>query len=214
MTSHPYYPTTLDIPDYIPNERSTFQLLVIAGGLMTALITLCLVVSTVFSKRTTSSARFTWFAVCGIMHVGFEGYWLWNRSTIAGQNDMFAELWKEYAHGDSRYLAADELLLTLELMTAFIWGPLCLISGYHILRGSQKQYFFQLVASLCHLFSCSLYYIMDLPQATHCDPNPVYFWIYFISFNAPWILVPASLVYQSYQHISSALLLQQKTKTQ
>lgn len=31
---------------------------------------------------------------------------------------MFAELWKEYAHGDSRYLAADELLLTLELMTA------------------------------------------------------------------------------------------------
>lgn len=64
-----------------------------------------------------------------------------------------------------------------------------MLTGWYILRGSAKQYFFQLVTSLCHLFSCSLYFIMDLPQATHCDPNPIYFYIYFIAFNMPWIMV-------------------------
>jgi cholestenol delta-isomerase len=115
VVDHPYYPTDLQINNYVPNTRSTLRLLVIAGGIMTSLITLCLIST---RKSTTSNSRFTWFAICGAMHTMFEGYWLLHRSTIASQTDLFAELWKEYAHGDSRYLAADELLLTLELMTA------------------------------------------------------------------------------------------------
>ncbi|KAG2200155.1 hypothetical protein INT47_012436 [Mucor saturninus] len=207
--SHPYYPTTLDIPNYVPNQRSTLQLLVTAGVMMTCLMAACITTGTTFSKKTTSVSRFTWFCVSGILHLGFESYWLWHRHTLAGQSDLLAELWKEYAHGDSRYLSADELLLTLEVMTVFVWGPLCILTGWFILRGSNKQYFFQLVASLCHIFSCSLYFLMDLPQAVHCDPSPIYFYIYFIAFNSPWIIVPLMLVYQSYQHIDEAF----KTKT-
>lgn len=208
--SHPYYPTTLDISNYVPNQRSTLELLVTAGMLMTCLTGACVITANVFSKKTTSVGRFTWFCVSGILHLGFESYWLWHRHTLAGQSDVLAELWKEYAHGDSRYLSADELLLTLEVMTIvsintcgvkplteailtelgqFLWGPLCILTGWYILRGSDKQYFFQLVASLCHLFSCSLYFLMDLPQAVHCDPSPIYFYIYFIAFNSPWIIV-------------------------
>lgn len=80
-------------------------------------------------------------------------------------------------------------LKCFHLSKKFIWGPLCLITCWYILNGSPKQYFFQLVASLCHLFSCSLYFIMDLPEATHCNPNPYYFYIYFVSFNLPWLIV-------------------------
>lgn len=115
--THPYYPTSLDIPNYVPNERSTLELLVTAGVLMTGLMAALMLVATAFSKKTTSVARFTWFCVSGILHLGFESYWLLHRSTLAGQNDVLAELWKEYAHGDSRYLVSDELLLTLEVMT-------------------------------------------------------------------------------------------------
>lgn len=114
VVDHPYYPTDLQINNYVPNTRSTLQLLVIAGSVMTGLIATCMICT---HKSTTSTSRFTWFAICGAMHILFEGYWLLHRSTIAGQSDLFAELWKEYAHGDSRYLSADELLLTLELMT-------------------------------------------------------------------------------------------------
>ncbi|OAD03103.1 hypothetical protein MUCCIDRAFT_17136, partial [Mucor lusitanicus CBS 277.49] len=191
--SHPYAPSSLNIPHYVPNEKSTVELLFIAGGIMTALVGMSYAISRSWlSKNTTSTARFTWFAICGLMHCGFEGYWLSNRATLAGQNDIFAQLWKEYAHGDSRYLANDELLLTLEIMTIFIWGPLCLTSAYYILRNSPKQYIFQLIASLCHLFSCSLYFIMDLPEARHCVSSPVYFYIYFLGFNSPWILASAA----------------------
>lgn len=115
--THPYYPTTLEIPNYVPNQRSTFELLVTAGGLMTGLIAACLITACKVSKKTTSVTRFTWFCVSAILHLGFESYWLRHRATLAGQSDVLAELWKEYAHGDSRYLAADELLLTLEVMT-------------------------------------------------------------------------------------------------
>lgn len=118
LSSHPYAPSGLSIPHYVPNEKSTVELLFIAGGIMTGLFVMSYAISrSWFSKNRTSTARFTWFAICGLMHCGFEGYWLWNRATIASQNDIFAQLWKEYAHGDSRYLANDELLLTLELMT-------------------------------------------------------------------------------------------------
>jgi cholestenol delta-isomerase len=47
---------------------------------------------------------------------------------------------------------------------------------------------------------------MDLPEAIHCNPHPLYFWVYFISFNAPWIIVPSLMVYQSCHYIINALL--------
>ncbi|KAI8367282.1 Emopamil-binding protein [Blakeslea trispora] len=205
MTSHPYYPTTLDIPLYVPNTRSTFELLVAAGTIMTALLISSIVLFNT-SKKATSQARFSWFFANSFLHCGFELYWLINRKTIAGQSDLLAEMWKEYSHADSRYIAGDKLLLALETLTIFIWGPLCIASAYYILKGSQRQYTFQSLASMCHLFSCTIYYIVDLPEAINCDPSPIYFWVYFIGFNAPWILVPLYLISQSRSTISSKKL--------
>ncbi|KAI8975504.1 Emopamil-binding protein, partial [Mycotypha africana] len=178
MTTHPYYPVDLIIPNYIPTQRTTLEILVAVGVIFTLLLSLCYYSVT---SETTSVKRFTWFTICGLLHLGFEGYWLYNKDSIAIKTDLLGEMWKEYARGDSRYMVADELL--------FIWGPLCCISAYYIWRGSPKQYIFQMVASLCHLFSCSLYYIMDLPNAPNCDPQALTFWIYFVAFNAPWIIV-------------------------
>ncbi|KAI8639269.1 Emopamil-binding protein [Parasitella parasitica] len=215
LVNHPYAPSELTIPNYVPNEKSTSELLLIASSIMTMIVGLLYVIfrcSSISKNTTTSTLKFIWFATCGLMHCGFEGYWLRNRTTIAGQNDILAQLWKEYAHGDSRYLTNDELLLTLEIMTIFIWGPLCLVSAYYILRNSPKQYIFQLIASLCHLFSCSLYFIMDLPEAKHCVSSPVYFYIYFLGLNSPWLLVPSSLVNQSYRYLSHAIRVKSKLK--
>lgn len=116
-TSHPYYPTNLNIPHYIPNDRSTVELLVVVGGVFSLLTLLSIVSCRFLSKNVTSTTRFTWFFINSLLHFGFEGYWLLNKEVLAGKNDLLAQLWKEYANGDSRYLAADELLLTLETMT-------------------------------------------------------------------------------------------------
>ncbi|KAK4516465.1 Endoglucanase [Mucor velutinosus] len=141
LNSHPYAPSSLSIPHYVPNEKSTAELLFIAGGIMTILVGLSYAISRSWFFNTTSTTRFTWFGICGLMHCGFEGYWLWNRATLASQNDIFAQLWKEYAHGDSRYLANDELLLTLEIMTtvtSMIFGLLIDVCSYPLSPSSSS----------------------------------------------------------------------------
>jgi cholestenol delta-isomerase len=116
MANHPYYPTTLNIPNYVPNERSPLQISMISNGSMLVMVIISIFLAK-WSKTTTSIPRFAWFVVGGLLHVLFEGYWLLNKDIIPGHNGVLAELWKEYAHGDSRYMVADELLLTLEIIS-------------------------------------------------------------------------------------------------
>ena len=40
-----------------------------------------------------------------------------NHARMPVMDDLFGQLWKEYAKSDSRYLAADSLVLTLETIT-------------------------------------------------------------------------------------------------
>ncbi|KAG1048594.1 hypothetical protein G6F43_009029 [Rhizopus delemar] len=195
--SHPYYPTDLDIVNYVPNDKSQLELLLTFGTLVVCL-------SAVFFRWTHSPFRLIWFVLCGLLHCGFELYWLLNRDRIASQNDLLAQLWKEYGKGDSRYMVMDKQLILLESLTIFIYGPLCFITAYLILTKSSRQYFFQLTVSLCHLLSCTQYFLTELPEAIHCDPSPFYFWVYLVAFNAPWVIVPLLCLVQSYQHIHQA----------
>jgi cholestenol Delta-isomerase len=52
------------------------------------------------------------------------GYYVVNFRAIAGQQDILAELWKEYALSDSRYLTGDSLILTLEAIAVVRMPPL------------------------------------------------------------------------------------------
>lgn len=111
--SHPYYPQDLFIPDYVPNLKSQLELFLIMGGVFVCL-------ATVFyrlGKNSGSPLKFIWFMICGLLHCGFELYYALNVGHIASQNNLLAQLWKEYAKGDSRYVIYDPSLLALEIMT-------------------------------------------------------------------------------------------------
>ncbi|KAI8364791.1 Emopamil-binding protein [Radiomyces spectabilis] len=205
---HPYYPLTLDIPHYVANETPRFQLVA------SVLLVIGSIVASAFSlakknKRILSSSealRFTWFVLCACLHCGLEAYWITHRHRVPARSDFLAEVWKEYAHGDSRYVTADPLLIAIETLTVFIWGPLCIITAYCIWQSLPLQYLYQLIASIAHLFSTSLYFVMDIPEGfKNCDPHPVYFWIYFVAFNAPWLVIPIVLLSQSIKRISQSL---------
>ena len=43
-------------------------------------------------------------------------------------------LGKEYAKADSRYATRDSFVISMEAVTAFLWGPLCLLCVYAIAR--------------------------------------------------------------------------------
>ncbi|KAI9314077.1 putative EBP domain protein [Dichotomocladium elegans] len=209
---HPYYPLSIELIDYVPNDISLPQILLIVSGLGGVILFGSFIACRQSGKSTGDSLRFMWFMLCGVLHCGFEGYWVYHRSTIASRTDLLAVLWKEYAHGDSRYLIEDELLVALETITVFLWGPLCFLTALAIWHKSPIQIIPQLLVSFAHLFSCTLYFAMDFTKGfPNCHPHPYYFWIYFVAFNSPWIIVPVFLINQSITKIAAALISSTKT---
>lgn len=45
------------------------------------------------------------------------GYYIHHRKEISGMNTLFAQLWKEYALSDSRYLTSDVFTVCVETIT-------------------------------------------------------------------------------------------------
>jgi hypothetical protein len=63
-------------------------------------------------------------AIEGMQSDGFYlGYYVYNFKTMAGHQHLFAQLWKEYAYSDSRYLTQDPFVLCMETITAVCPPP-------------------------------------------------------------------------------------------
>ena len=77
-----------------------------------------------------------------------------------------------------------------------VWGPLSLATAVSIARGSNLRYPFQVIVSVAHLYGVALYYstcyIDHLYRGvSYSRPEALYFWGYYVGFNAPWVIVPA-----------------------
>ena len=120
-----------------------------------------------------------------------------NHHRLASSNNLLAQLWKEYALSDSRYMSGDPYVLCLESITVVVWGPLSLAVAYLITIRHPLRYPLQAIVSVGHLYSDTLYYatsFVDLyyKGLSYCRPEGYYFWIYFFIMNAFWIVIPGS----------------------
>ena len=52
-----------------------------------------------------------------LLIMNLAGYYLLHRTNISGMNTLFAQLWKEYALSDSRYLTSDVFTVCVETIT-------------------------------------------------------------------------------------------------
>ncbi|OTB20487.1 hypothetical protein K445DRAFT_86561 [Daldinia sp. EC12] len=209
---HPYYPIGVSIPGYASNEASVPVLLTSLGGMLVfALVgasALALRVNPKLSK--TNLIRFCWFVLNGCLHCFFEGYFIFNHDTVASSQNVFAQLWKEYALSDSRYLRSDFFMLSIETITVFILGPLCFANAVAIVRGSPARHALRIVVCVAHLYGVALYYATSLCETyftgrSHSRPEPQYFWLYYFGFNLPWAIIPAVLLYDSVRTITRAI---------
>lgn len=169
------------------------------------------------------------------------GYFIFNHATIASSQNLFAQLWREYALSDSRYLTSDPFMLSVESITVvslrplsllllwrfptpspnihrlphrlvscypqpnpgrprarlqFFWGPLCFLCAAAIVAQHPLRHLLQSVMCAAHLQSVALYYATSLTEMyltgrTHSRPEFLYFWVYYVGFNLPWVVVPA-----------------------
>ena len=123
--AHPYFPPESPIAGYLANEYNTLELVsLFAAGCAVIFGCTFVTVKRVRPNLPVSDlAVILWFVLCGFIHLFFEGYYAWNFRTIGGHQDLFGQLWKEYALSDSRYLTADSaFVLCMESITAVSGG--------------------------------------------------------------------------------------------
>lgn len=118
-----------------------------------------------------------------------------SHASLAGSQHPFAQLWKEYALSDSRYLISDPLVLIMEGLTAVIWGPLCFLAAVLVVKKSAYRHPVQMLVCVGHVYGLALYYGTSLWERYMLDrswsrPEVLYFWGYYLGLNALWFVVP------------------------
>ncbi|KAK9712273.1 hypothetical protein K7432_007248 [Basidiobolus ranarum] len=210
--SHPYYPRDLLLPHYVANTLgmdyilsvvfSTFGIILLAAG---ALI--------IKKKQVSAGDRlvFMWCVISGCIHMFLEGYFAVYHASLAGDQGIMGQVWKEYSKGDSRYLSSDSFVVNMERITAFIDGPLAFYTAYAIYTNSPGRHVGQISVSICQLYGCVLYYLTTLFEGSpHSDPHPLYFWFYFVIINAFWTIIPFILIKHSWVAICHGMTLAHK----
>lgn len=196
--AHPYFPVEAVIANYIPNTYSVPALLGMFAAGTGAILGATYLGLSQFMPRVKKGDKFTilWFILCGFIHFFFEGYFMLNHTRMGPANNIFGQLWKEYAYSDSRYLFSDPFVLCMESITAVCWGPMSFLVAYFITIQHPLRHPFQAIVSLGQIYGDVLYYatsMFDLyyKEISYCRPEAYYFWAYFFMMNWFWIVIPS-----------------------
>ncbi|KAI1327893.1 Emopamil-binding protein [Xylariaceae sp. FL0255] len=210
--THPYHPIGVHIPAYSPNVAPVPVLLATLSGTLGFTVLSAAIIAWKYNPRLCGSgmALFCWFVMNACLHFVFEGYFIFNHTTVASSQNFLAQLWKEYALSDSRYLTSDFFMLSVESITTFVWGPLCLANAVAIARGSPSRHALRIMACMAHLYGVAMYYATSqcewyFTDRSHSRPEFVYFWLYYVGFNFPWVVVPSFLLIDSVSTVTRAV---------
>ncbi|KAF2144255.1 uncharacterized protein K452DRAFT_285500 [Aplosporella prunicola CBS 121167] len=128
----------------------------------------------------------------------------------------FSQLWQEYAKADRRWGGADLTVVSLELLTVLVGGPLALWCAEMVRRGEWyagregtegRKWFWMLVLATAELYGG---WMTFAPEWLSGSPNLVtdnwmYKWVYLFFFNTLWVWFPLWIAYESYKGITSAM---------
>ncbi|ROT40454.1 3-beta-hydroxysteroid-Delta(8),Delta(7)-isomerase [Sodiomyces alkalinus F11] len=211
IPSHPYYPLGVDLPDYVPNTLDTLSILAIFSTTLAAVLLPVLIFIRRYNPKLSASeiAIALWFVLCGVIHLGLEGYFVLNHTSITSQHATLAQLWKEYSLSDSRYLTSDPFMVCMEAITAWAWGPLSFFCAFAVVTQCPLRHPAQALVSTGQLYGCVLYFaIAQFAEATqgiaYSRPEARFFYGYYVAFNAPWIIIPTALLLQSFGACTAA----------
>lgn len=122
-----------------------------------------------------------------------------DHANFAGKQNILAQLWKEYALSDSRYLTGDSLILCAEGITACVWGPLSYFTAYAIVARKPCRHALQIMLSTALVYGATIVLATSLRDIywrdiQHSRPEARYLWFYFFTLNFIWVVIPSSRV--------------------
>ncbi|XP_072024981.1 uncharacterized protein [Amphiura filiformis] len=207
---HPFHPEDLHVPDYLPNNISSAQ--IAAGGVASFTITVLVfwgMTKTDFEGTVLSPSRrmaLSWWGMNGGLHIILQGYLVFFHKGMAASLNPIAQIWKEFAKGDSRYVTGDICIVAVEFIVSVVLGPLCYIIVWGFLSKSKYRHLMQLCGAVMHLYGNTIYYATEfLDDFRHTAPiNTPHFWICFIGLNMPWFFFPTLLLIESWNVLAHA----------
>ncbi|XP_077251586.1 putative 3-beta-hydroxysteroid-Delta(8),Delta(7)-isomerase [Tasmannia lanceolata] len=215
MADHPYVPRDLHLPDYVPISLSQSSILGVYGGFSLLVIFLTWVFSGCSPKISKiDRILMCWWAFTGLTHTVVEGYFVFSPEFYKDKSCFFlAEVWKEYSKGDSRYVARDPSVVTVEGITAVLEGLASLLAVYAIASRRPYRYILQFSVCLGQLYGCLVYFITAYLQGDNFSTSPFYYWAYYIGANSSWVVLPTLIAIRCWKKISAAFEVQKKSKT-
>lgn len=191
--------------------------------------------------RTNTKLRFIfiWHLFDSLIHFVFEGsflYYSFTAWTETGQTGPsphvlwgdsafaygaayseapLAKLWQEYAKADFRWGTSDIGVVTLELLTVFMGGPLALWICDMIRREDPRKWFWITVLATGELYGGFMTFVPEWLTGSHNleTSNFMYKWVHLFFFNTIWVWIPLWLLYEAYHIFLPALQLQEMVST-
>ncbi|KAF3795342.1 putative 3-beta-hydroxysteroid-Delta(8) delta(7)-isomerase [Nymphaea thermarum] len=210
---HPYVPQDLQLPGYVPVVLSQSTILGVYGAASFLVVALVWIASGCCSKITkVDRILMCWWAFTGLTHIVIEGYFVFSPEFYKKDTPFyFAEVWKEYSKGDSRYAARDAGVVSVEGITAVLEGPASLLAVYAIAARKSYSYILQFSVCLGQLYGVLVYYITALLEGDNFASNAFYYWAYYVVANSFWIVIPILIAGRCWRKIT-AVQVQQKSK--
>ncbi|KAK4049687.1 hypothetical protein OIV83_003962 [Microbotryomycetes sp. JL201] len=119
----------------------------------------------------------------------------------------FAALWREYAIADKRWGLSDPTVVSIELITVFGAGPLCLYVCWLMSKQDRAREYWMVVLCTAEIYGGWLTFAPEWLTGSHNlrTDNWLYCWVYLAFFNGLWVAVPLWLLWDSWTKISVAL---------
>ncbi|RDW94308.1 hypothetical protein BP5796_00071 [Coleophoma crateriformis] len=178
---------------------------------------------------------FIWHAFDFLIHSVFEGSYLYNcffssapfapesshpaaitnflsrpdRLYGAAYADNWAsKLWMVYAQADKRWAGADLTVISLELLTVFVAGPMAAYICYGITRRDIRVSFWMIVLATAEIYGGFMTFCPEwLTGNVNLDTSNFMFkWVYLVFFNMIWVFMPLYVLYIAFVDINNAML--------
>ncbi|PNS19447.1 hypothetical protein CAC42_7291 [Sphaceloma murrayae] len=121
-------------------------------------------------------------------------------------------LWQEYAKADKRWGGTDLTVISLELLTVLVMGPIAVWICVCLSRrkpGSKggSEWFWMVLLATSELYGGFMTFAPEwLSGSPNLDcSNFLFLWVYLFFFNTLWVWIPLWILYEAYNVITTSL---------
>ncbi|KAL1954295.1 hypothetical protein VTO42DRAFT_1437 [Malbranchea cinnamomea] len=137
-----------------------------------------------------------------------------------------ARMWQEYGKADARWLEADLTVISLELLTVFLCGPVGMYICYLVYKASSApsssssanaaastKYMARVWILVIGLAVAEIYggWMTFAPEwlsgsTALVTSDPIYLWLYLVFFNGLWVIVPIWMLFLGWKEVNQAFV--------